>query len=43
VKESKLKLQKIIQAIEKREMEKENDFLQRLNILMEYLEDKYEQ
>ncbi len=42
VRESKPKLQKIIQAIEKREMEKENDFLQRLRILKEYLEDKYE-
>jgi len=43
VKESKLKLQKIIHEIERREIETENSFLQRLNILMEYLEDKYEQ
>jgi hypothetical protein len=43
IKESRTKLQKIIHEIERREIETENSFLQRLNILMEYLEDKYEQ
>lgn len=40
--EAKMKLKKIIEEVEERDSEKEEIFLQRLKILLDYMEDKFE-